>query len=105
MNVRQVRPDSFIDVVRVQKTRHLWTPQTSGEQDGVEVRFISSTKVHVTDEYRMARPEFKPGEFPDLPGILSREIEVQVFTHRSFFARSAHVFEDHPEDPSPDNEK
>lgn len=51
------------------------------------------------------RPEFKPGEFPDLPEILSPEIKLKVFTHRSFYARSAHVFEDHPDDPSPDNEK
>ena len=28
-----------------------------------------------------------------------------MFTHRSFYARSAHVFEDHVDDPSPDNEK
>jgi len=28
-----------------------------------------------------------------------------VFTHRSYFARPTHIFEDHPNDPSPDNEK
>lgn len=28
-----------------------------------------------------------------------------MLTHRSFYARSAHVFEDHIDDPSPDNEK
>lgn len=53
----------------------------------------------------ICRPEFKPGEFPELPEITSEGIRRQVFTHRSFYARSAHVFEDHPGDPSPDNEK
>lgn len=28
-----------------------------------------------------------------------------MFTHRSYFARPTHIFEDHPDDPSPDNEK
>jgi len=51
------------------------------------------------------KPEFKPGEFPDLPEIQSVEIRTKVLTHRSFYARSAHVFEDHVDDPSPDNEK
>ena len=57
----------------------------------------------ITTSY--CRPEFKPGEFPELPEITSEGIRRQVFTHRSFYARSAHVFEDHPGDPSPDNEK
>lgn len=43
--------------------------------------------------------------FPKLPEIRSPAIKSQVFTHRSFFARQTHVFEDHPDDPSPDNEK
>ncbi|KIK29163.1 hypothetical protein PISMIDRAFT_89551 [Pisolithus microcarpus 441] len=43
--------------------------------------------------------------FPALPPIHSRDIECQVFTHRSYYARPNHVFEDHPKDPSPDNEK
>lgn len=30
---------------------------------------------------------------------------MRVFTHRSFAARPTHVFEDSPEDPSPDNEQ
>lgn len=51
------------------------------------------------------KPLFEPGEFPDLPDIQSPDIKLQVFTHRSFYARSAHVFEDHVDDPSPDNEK
>jgi ribonuclease-3 len=30
---------------------------------------------------------------------------MRIFTHRSFAARPTHVFEDSPEDPSPDNEQ
>ena len=53
-----------------------------------------------------ARPNFGPEDsLPDLPNIDSDAIRLQVFTHRSFFARPTQVFEDHPEDPSPDNEK
>jgi ribonuclease-3 len=52
------------------------------------------------------RPTFGPNDtFPDLPKIQSDVIRLQVFTHRSFFARPTHIFEDHPEDLSPDNEK
>ena len=43
--------------------------------------------------------------FPSLPSIRQRDIRTRVFTHRSFYARPNHVFEDHPDDPSPDNEK
>ncbi|KAF9031840.1 ribonuclease III [Hymenopellis radicata] len=42
---------------------------------------------------------------PPLPRFLSRAVETQVFTHRSYFARPTHIFEDRPDDPSPDNEK
>jgi hypothetical protein len=42
---------------------------------------------------------------PKLPDILSSAIKSQVFTHGSFFARQSNIFEDHPLDPSPDNEK
>ena len=41
---------------------------------------------------------------PPLPEILSEQLRLQVFTHRSFFARPTHIFEDMPDDPSPDNE-
>ncbi|KAJ7771067.1 ribonuclease III domain-containing protein [Mycena maculata] len=53
------------------------------------------------------RPDFGPnGEgFPALPQIVSEDIRTRVFTHRSLFARPTHIFEDHPDDPSPDNEK
>ncbi|KAJ6515382.1 ribonuclease III domain-containing protein [Mycena sanguinolenta] len=43
--------------------------------------------------------------FPPLPTIQQEDIRLRVFTHRSYYARSAHVFEDRPDDPSPDNEK
>lgn len=53
------------------------------------------------------RPDFGTNSclFPPLPDIISPEIRLQVFTHRSYFARPTHIFEDHPDDPSPDNEK
>jgi ribonuclease-3 len=52
-------------------------------------------------------PDFGPdsASLPPLPVIHSDAIRLQVFTHRSFFARPTHIFEDHPDDPSPDNEK
>ncbi|KAG2141663.1 ribonuclease III domain-containing protein [Suillus cothurnatus] len=43
--------------------------------------------------------------FPPLPDINKESIRTQVFTHRSYYGRPNHVFEDHPQDPSPDNEK
>lgn len=49
------------------------------------------------------RPEFEDG-LPPLPEIHSEALRLQVFTHRSFYARPTHVFEDMPDDPSPDNE-
>ncbi|KAF8076702.1 ribonuclease III domain-containing protein [Lyophyllum atratum] len=53
------------------------------------------------------KPDFGPNgcNFPDLPVINDRAIEQQVFTHRSLYARPTHIFEDHLNDPSPDNEK
>jgi hypothetical protein len=50
-------------------------------------------------------PDFGPEGLPRLPKIESDEIAMRVFTHRSFAARPTHVFEDSPEDPSPDNEQ
>ncbi|KAI3616528.1 double-strand-specific pac1 ribonuclease [Moniliophthora roreri] len=44
-------------------------------------------------------------ELPALPKINSKDIERQIFTHRSVYARPTHIFEDLPNDPSPDNEK
>ncbi|TBU47257.1 ribonuclease III [Dichomitus squalens] len=49
------------------------------------------------------KPEF-PNGLPPLPDIQSEQLRLQVFTHRSFFARPTHIFEDMPDDPSPDNE-
>ncbi|KAF8505883.1 ribonuclease III, partial [Russula emetica] len=51
------------------------------------------------------RPDFGPSGLPLLPKINSRDVELRIFTHRSFAARPTHVFEDSPEDPSPDNEQ
>lgn len=53
------------------------------------------------------KPDFGPNNqlLPPLPVIKSFAIRQQVFTHRSFFARRHSVFEDRPDDPSPDNER
>ncbi|KAL0070093.1 hypothetical protein AAF712_002580 [Marasmius tenuissimus] len=42
---------------------------------------------------------------PALPSFKSRDIERKVFTHRSYYGRPNHVFEDQPTSLSPDNEK
>ncbi|KAL0580533.1 hypothetical protein V5O48_001520 [Marasmius crinis-equi] len=42
---------------------------------------------------------------PPLPKFRSKDIERKVFTHRSYYGRPNHVFEDQPDSPSPDNEK
>ncbi|KAF8634787.1 hypothetical protein AX15_000703 [Amanita polypyramis BW_CC] len=42
---------------------------------------------------------------PPLPAIHSQGIRQQIFTHRSFHGRPTHVFEDHLNDLSPDNER
>ncbi|KAI6024455.1 ribonuclease III domain-containing protein [Pisolithus marmoratus] len=67
---------------------------------------------NVLDDAEQSRvpPVLKPvfdlsNPFPALPPIHSKDIECQVFTHRSYHGRPNHVFEDHPRDPSPDNEK
>ncbi|KAF8511252.1 ribonuclease III, partial [Hysterangium stoloniferum] len=44
-------------------------------------------------------------DLPPLPRIISDAILLQVYTHRSVYARPTHLFEDAPGDPSPDNEK
>ncbi|EMD40524.1 hypothetical protein CERSUDRAFT_130444 [Gelatoporia subvermispora B] len=44
-------------------------------------------------------------DVPPLPEIQDEAIRTQIFTHRSFYARPTHLFEDLPDDPSPDNEK
>ncbi|KAF9464826.1 ribonuclease III domain-containing protein [Collybia nuda] len=53
------------------------------------------------------KPDFGLNDtlFPPLPIIKKLEISTQAFTHRSLHARPTHVFEDRPDDPSPDNEK
>ena len=50
------------------------------------------------------RPDFGHGGLPPLPRINSKDIETRVFTHRSITARLTIVFEDTPDDPSPDDE-
>ncbi|KAF8603493.1 ribonuclease III [Ceratobasidium sp. AG-I] len=41
---------------------------------------------------------------PPLPDISSPSLLNQVFTHRSFAARPNNIFQDNPNDPTPDNE-
>ncbi|KAJ3734970.1 ribonuclease III domain-containing protein [Lentinula guzmanii] len=55
-----------------------------------------------------ARPKvvLEPTEqLPPLPRFQSENTRRQVFTHRLFYGRPNHIFEDHPDDPAPDNEK
>lgn len=49
-------------------------------------------------------PEINPDTLPPLPEIIADELRKQVFTHRSYHARPTAIFEDLPDDPSPDNE-
>ncbi|KAF7775783.1 hypothetical protein Agabi119p4_4176 [Agaricus bisporus var. burnettii] len=53
------------------------------------------------------KPDFGPNDidFPPLPDINNTDIRQQIFTHRSLYGRPTHLFEDHPDDLSPDNEK
>ncbi|GJJ06835.1 hypothetical protein Clacol_001031, partial [Clathrus columnatus] len=46
-----------------------------------------------------------PEYLPPLPEITSNDIFLQVYTHRSLYARPVYRFEDSPGDPAPDNEK
>lgn len=50
------------------------------------------------------RPNISKKDLPPLPEIKDENIRLQVFTHRSFYARQTRLFEDHPDDPSLDNE-
>jgi len=50
------------------------------------------------------KPNIPPEDLPPLPEIKDPVLKRRVFTHRSYFARPTHVFEDVPEDPAPDNE-
>ncbi|PCH40934.1 ribonuclease III [Wolfiporia cocos MD-104 SS10] len=65
-------------------------------QDGTS--FLSNSKPILC-------PDLDSDDLPPLPEIKSDDIRLQVYTHRSYFARPTHMFEDMPDDPSPDNEK
>ncbi|CAL1700256.1 unnamed protein product [Somion occarium] len=60
------------------------------------------TATHERDSF--LKPEIPPEDLPVLPEIRDPDLKRRVFTHRSFYARPTHIFEDVPEDPSPDNE-
>ncbi|EPQ58949.1 ribonuclease III [Gloeophyllum trabeum ATCC 11539] len=51
------------------------------------------------------RPHSGDQTLPPLALLRSKDIEKQVFTHRSLHGRPGHLFEDPPDDPAPDNEK
>lgn len=58
-------------------------------------------------EPRLVKCSFSPALLDGLPILLPLESEEnrnQVFTHRSFYGRPTSLFEDPPNDPSPDNE-
>ena len=42
------------------------------------------------------RPTVAGKDLPPLPDIRKENIRLQVFTHRSFYARQTRLFEDHP---------
>ncbi|KAF6761927.1 ribonuclease III domain-containing protein [Ephemerocybe angulata] len=77
---------------------------------GLPTRSLTtSTAIQIFDPLEEMRlePDFGPNSvyLPPLPVIRDPRIGEQVFTHRSVAARLTHVFEDLPDDPSPDNEK
>jgi len=67
--------------------------------------YYDSTVIEGLRLMSLLKPDFGPSGLPLLPKINSRDVELRIFTHRSFAARPTHVFEDSPEDPSPDNEQ
>jgi len=42
------------------------------------------------------RPTVAKKDLPPLPDIKDDKIRLQIFTHRSFYARQTRLFEDHP---------
>ena len=74
-----------------------------------ELPFETNPTFVLDDPYHsppsVLQPNFSSDPFPALPSLRSDRIRLRVFTHRSYFARPGHVFEDRPNDPSPDNEK
>ncbi|CCL98251.1 uncharacterized protein FIBRA_00245 [Fibroporia radiculosa] len=60
--------------------------------------------VHVPNGRPALKPDLGPDGLPPLPEVKSEQIRLQVYTHRSYYARPTHLFEDLPDDPSPDNE-
>lgn len=67
-------------------------------------RYLWRVDVAVFTLHCARRPPIEPESLPRLPDIFSEELRRQVFMHRSYYARPTNVFEDFPDDPSPDNE-
>jgi len=63
-----------------------------------------ASKTPYTSVRTALRPAIAKKDLPPLPDIKDGNIRLQVFTHRSFYARQTRLFEDHPDDPSLDNE-
>ncbi|KAH6914671.1 hypothetical protein BKA70DRAFT_1256728 [Coprinopsis sp. MPI-PUGE-AT-0042] len=109
----RLRPEPALGLwKRVQFYSHSSAPQPREEdEEAEEERVEEATKVF--EEIRVdfsamkLEPDFGPNNnlWPPLPDIRDRAIERQIFTHRSFYARPTLVFEDHPTDLSPDNER
>jgi len=60
------------------------------------VRFVcnSPARSHVAEE--LGRPNVAKKDLPPLPVIRDDNIKLQIFTHRSFYAKQTRLFEDHP---------
>ncbi|KAJ3485269.1 hypothetical protein NLJ89_g11915 [Agrocybe chaxingu] len=86
---------------------HIRPPSTSALRPTWR-SLCSETSIPETEEMIPAlKPDFGKDDalFPPLPEIRSQAIKLQVYTHRSYYARPNHIFEDTPDDLSPDNEK
>ncbi|EKM59864.1 uncharacterized protein PHACADRAFT_250636 [Phanerochaete carnosa HHB-10118-sp] len=66
--------------------------------------FLTATAMGRVQKKPCLSPHIEPQSLPPLPDIFTEELRRQVFMHRSYYARPTNVFEDSPDDPSPDNE-
>jgi len=55
-----------------------------------------ASKTPYTSVRTALRPAIAKKDLPPLPDIKDGNIRLQVFTHRSFYARQTRLFEDHP---------
>ncbi|KAH8989899.1 hypothetical protein EDB86DRAFT_3080665 [Lactarius hatsudake] len=64
-----------------------------------------SSPAHPSSSPNFSQRSFGSGGLPPLPHIMDRQLQTQIFTHRSLARRPKRSFEDSPDDPSPDNEQ